>query len=64
MGQWLFTGSQEVPHMQGITESMAGPAAILQLLPFSMAESKRVDLLIGGFPEVVARPKARSLWFS
>ncbi len=25
MGQWLFTGSQEAPLMQGVTESMAGP---------------------------------------
>ena len=32
MGQWLFTGSQEAPLMRGITESMAGRAAILQLL--------------------------------
>src|SRR5882757_3063531 len=37
MGQWLFTGSQEAPLMRGITESMAGRAAILQLLPFSLA---------------------------
>ena len=29
MGQWLFTGSQEAPLMRGITESMAGRAAIL-----------------------------------
>jgi uncharacterized protein len=28
MGQWLFTGSQEAPLMQGVTESMAGRAAI------------------------------------
>src|SRR5579862_4276264 len=33
MGQWLFTGSQDAPLMQGITESMAGRAAILQMLP-------------------------------
>jgi len=64
MGQWLFTGSQEAPLMQGITESMAGRAAILQLLPFSLAETPRVSLLYGGFPEVLARPKARALWFS
>src|SRR5258708_22137063 len=38
-GQWLFTGSQEAPLMRGVTESMAGRAAILQLLPFSLAES-------------------------
>ncbi len=64
MGQWLFTGSQEAPLMQGISESMAGRAAILQLLPFSLAETKKVNLLHGGFPEVLARPKSRSLWFA
>src|SRR5271163_521243 len=47
MGQWLFTGSQEAPLMRGITESMAGRAAILQLLPFSLAESSKVNLLYG-----------------
>jgi len=64
MGQWLFTGSQEAPLMRGITESMAGRAAILQLLPLSLAETAKVDLLHGGFPEVMARPQARSLWFA
>jgi uncharacterized protein len=64
MGRWLFTGSQEVALMRGITESMAGRAAILQLLPFSLAETPKVNLLYGGFPEVLARPKARTLWFS
>jgi predicted AAA+ superfamily ATPase len=64
MGQWLFTGSQEAPLMRGISESMAGRAAILQLLPFSLAETEKVSLLHGGFPEVLARPGARSLWFS
>ncbi len=64
MGQWLFTGSQEAPLMQGISESMAGRAAILQLLPFSLAETDRVSLLLGGYPEVLARPSGRGLWFS
>src|SRR6202030_2678311 len=64
MGQWLFTGSQEAPLMQGITESMAGRAAILQLLPFSVSETSKVNLLYGGFPEVLARPKSRGLWFA
>src|SRR6266403_2321541 len=64
MGQWLFTGSQEAPLMQGITESMAGRAAILQLLPFSVAETPKVNVLQGGFPEVLARPKSRALWFA
>ena len=63
-GQWLFTGSQEAPLMQGITESMAGRAAILQLLPFSVMETPKVNVLHGGFPEVLARPKSRALWFA
>ena len=64
MGRWLFTGSQEAPLMQGVGESMAGRAAILQLLPFSLAETDRVSLLHGGYPEVLARPAGRALWFS
>ena len=64
MGRWLFTGSQESPLMQGITESMAGRAAILQLLPFSIVESAKANMLHGGFPEVLARPKSRALWFA
>ncbi|MEW5850527.1 MAG: ATP-binding protein [Myxococcota bacterium] len=62
-GRWLITGSQEAPLMQGVTESMAGRAAILQLLPFSVLESPKVTLLKGGFPEVLARPASRDLWF-
>jgi predicted AAA+ superfamily ATPase len=64
MGQWLFTGSQEAPLMQGVSESMAGRAAILQLLPFSLAETERAGVLHGGYPEVVARPAGRQMWFS
>lgn len=64
MGRWLFTGSQEAPLMQGISESMAGRAAILQLLPFSVTETAKVNILHGGFPEVLARPKSRALWFA
>jgi predicted AAA+ superfamily ATPase len=64
MGQFLFTGSQEAPLMHGVTESMAGRAAILQLYPLSITESPKVSLLHGGFPEVLARPASRDLWFS
>ena len=64
MGKWLFTGSQEAPLMRGVSESMAGRAAVLQLLPFSLGETAKVTLLHGGFPEVLARPKGRDLWFA
>ena len=50
--------------MRNITESMAGRAAVLQLLPLSARESPKVGLLHGGYPEVVARPRNARLWFS
>ena len=64
VGQWFLTGSQEASLMGGVTESLAGRAAIFQLLPLSLAESAKVDLLHGGFPEVLARPRQRHVWFS
>lgn len=63
-GQFVLTGSQEAPLMRGVTESMAGRAAVLQLLPFSTRESDRVSVFRGGFPEALARPRASGLWFA
>lgn len=62
-GRWILTGSQEAPLMRGVTESLAGRAAVLQLLPLSLEETPKVSLLRGGFPEVAARPAAARLWF-
>lgn len=62
-GQWLLTGSQDAPLMRGVTESMAGRAAVFQLLPLSRTESAKVSLLKGGFPEVLARPSSALVWF-
>lgn len=55
-GQWFLTGSQEAPLMRGVTESMAGRAAVFQLLPFSIEEYPGVSMFHGGFPEIVNRP--------
>ena len=63
-GQWVLTGSQDAPLMQGVTESMAGRAAVLQLRPLSARESGKVGVLHGGYPEALARPRAARLWFS
>ncbi len=49
--------------MKGVTESMAGRAAIFSLLPLSLAESARVTLLKGGYPEVIERPRISDPWF-
>jgi uncharacterized protein len=62
-GDWLLTGSQEAPLMRGVTESMAGRAAILQLMPLSRREDSRVSWFHGGYPEALARPRGASLWF-
>ncbi len=63
-GRWFLTGSQEAPLMHGVTESMAGRAAVLQLRPLSTRESPKVSMLVGGYPEAVARPRAARMWFS
>jgi predicted AAA+ superfamily ATPase len=62
-GQWLMTGSQEAPLMQGVSESMAGRVGVLQLLPLSTQESAKVALLKGGYPDVLARPALAQTWF-
>ena len=62
--RWILTGSQEAPLMQGVSESLAGRAAVFQLWPFSTTESARVSLLRGGYPEAVGRPAEARVWFS
>ena len=63
-GRWFLTGSQEAGLMGNVAESMAGRAAVLHLWPMSVRETPKVSLLRGGYPEVLARPRASSLWFS
>ena len=45
--------------MQGVSESMAGRAAVLQLYPLSARETPKVTLLRGGYPEVRGAPGGR-----
>lgn len=37
-GEWILSGSQLFPLMRGVSESLAGRAAVLTLFPFSYAE--------------------------
>ena len=62
-GQWLLTGSQEAPLMQGVSESMAGRVAVLQLFPCPYWETDKVSVLYGGYPDIVKRPSVADLWF-
>ncbi len=62
-GRWFLTGSQESDLMRGVSESMAGRVAVFHLLPLSLAETDKVSLFRGGFPEVLAQPTSASIWF-
>ncbi|MSR09030.1 MAG: ATP-binding protein [Gammaproteobacteria bacterium] len=62
-GRFLLTGSQKFTLMKGVTESLAGRAAIVDLETLALAEIGRQrnmaldDLLLrGGFPELHANP--------
>lgn len=39
-GQWLISGSQNFPLMEGVSQSLSGRVAVMSLLPFSIGESR------------------------
>lgn len=62
VGQYVLTGSQPFPLMAKVSESLAGRASIIHLLPLTLAEiatvrTSSIDEHIwrGGFPELHAR---------
>jgi len=66
MGVFHLTGSQQFSLMQGISETLAGRVAVLELLPFALAEHGPQRLAqaiwLGGYPDPALRPAARDLW--
>ena len=70
-GQYILAGSQNFSLMQGVSESLEGRCAILQLYPLSFFEvSKDINIsqnefvFLGGFPELYTSPKNYNLWYS
>lgn len=66
-GRFILTGSQQFQLMSGVTESLAGRIAILELLPFSLSEhghgaSLETAVWSGGYPEPSMHPKMREAW--
>ena len=68
-GRWLLTGSQQFHLMRNITESLAGRIAILDQLPFSIAEMFGKEQFLlgqvlwnGSYPEPALYPEKRELW--
>ncbi len=72
-GQYILTGSQFFPLMQGASESLAGRVAIFELFPLSWQElgipmptpQETLHQMVQGFyPEFIANPSQnRMLWF-
>lgn len=64
-GMYVFTGSQQFPMIKNLADSLAGRVALLDLLPFSVAEKKKrlgkesvLDAFVhaaltGSYPELV-----------
>jgi hypothetical protein len=73
MGRYILTGSQQFGLMSGITQSLAGRTAFVELLPFSIPELAHagklppaVDtmLLKGCYPPLYDRDVPPSAWFA
>jgi predicted AAA+ superfamily ATPase len=72
-GLFILTGSQQFGLMSGITQSLAGRTAFVELLPFSIAELTSANLLprtanetllAGFYPPLYDRKLSPSDWFS
>ena len=72
MGRFLLTGSQQFGLMSGISQSLAGRSAFVELLPLSHAELTEAGqapqaldsmLFSGGYPALYDRPVSPRHWF-
>lgn len=73
MGLFILTGSQQFGLMSGISQSLAGRTAFVELMPFSLAELKKAGLLPqspdigmyqGCYPPLYDRDLAPRNWFN
>jgi len=68
-GKYILTGSSQFILNKHISESLTGRIGILNLLPFQYSEipkeSRKQQILYGGYPEIVMRNYANSkIWFN
>ena len=72
MGRFLLTGSQQFGLMSGVSQSLAGRSAFVELLPLSHAElvaagqaPSALDAMMftGGYPALYDRPVSPRHWF-
>ncbi len=72
MGLFLLTGSQQFGLLSGVTQSLAGRTAFIELLPFSVHELQNTEqgvagldtlLFGGGYPPIYDRKLSPVEWF-
>jgi len=73
MGLFLLTGSQQFGLLSGVTQSLAGRTAFVELLPFSIHELEQAGarpasldetLFTGGYPPLYDRGLTPRTWLS
>jgi predicted AAA+ superfamily ATPase len=73
MGLFILTGSQQFGLLSGVSQSLAGRTAFVELLPFSLSELARAGrlpadadamLLSGCYPPLYDRDVPPSAWFA
>ena len=71
-GRFILTGSQQFGLLAGVTQSLAGRVALLPLLPFSVGELDRADLVggrveaclfTGAYPPIHDRKLEPGFWY-
>jgi predicted AAA+ superfamily ATPase len=55
MGQFVLTGSQNLSLLLGVTQSLAGRTALVELLPLSIAELRDANLLEANYPSQMVK---------
>ncbi len=72
-GRWILTGSNNLLLLDAVSQTLAGRTAILNLLPFSLAEADQLvgpaatwfeAALRGGYPAPMQRGLDRSAWLA
>lgn len=72
-GRWILTGSQNLLLLSGVAQSLAGRAALLELLPLSAPELRRARwfgkslfevMFRGGYPAPFQRKEAHRDWLA
>jgi predicted AAA+ superfamily ATPase len=70
-GRWILTGSQNLLLLSSVSQSLAGRSALLELLPFSVAELRAAGWLAddlftmlfrGGYPALFDRKEEPTEW--